>query len=162
MSDILRQLHEDHKKRMSKLWQQSKPVILRSPPKTEQSEKPPEPWEKCIALIARTYERKVGRSKRMTTPITAEEILSASQNLAIVRARDVAIYLTRRAANTSTTGLGKSFNRSRATVLHSLAKVQALVDRSPTVKEEIEKLLAQVRPEVICAEEASAAADQRQ
>ena len=49
------------------------------------------------------------------------------KNKGTAEARQVAIYLMRKLTNLSTPDIGKEFNRDHSTVLHSIAKVENLL-----------------------------------
>jgi chromosomal replication initiation ATPase DnaA len=131
MSDYLQQLHDAHKKRMSNLLP-SRVQIIPVP-------KAPAPFKvrNCLRLIAQTY-NSGGK------PVTIEDMLSNTRKRPVVRARNVAIYLIRKSSKLSLPAIGRHFNKHHATILWSILKVQRMVDQSPIVREEIERLLQEI------------------
>lgn len=68
--------------------------------------------------------------------ISVKDIVSSSRKQAIVRARQIAIYLSRKYTDAPLQTIGKSFNRYHATAIHSIGAVeQALKENGPVQKQ---------------------------
>ena len=68
--------------------------------------------------------------------ISVKDIVSSSRKQAIVRARQIAIYLSRKYTDAPLQAIGKSFNRYHATAIHSIGAVErALKEKGPIQKQ---------------------------
>jgi chromosomal replication initiator protein len=72
--------------------------------------------------------------------ITLKEIVSTSRKQAIVRPRQVAIYLARRYTDSPLQSIGKSFKRYHATALHSIAAVERELKQNGSLKQQVDYL----------------------
>jgi chromosomal replication initiator protein len=72
--------------------------------------------------------------------VTLTDLTSRSRRQAIVRPRQVAMYLSRRYTDHSLQAIGKSFNRYHATTLHALKAVEKGVKENVTYQRHVEFL----------------------
>jgi chromosomal replication initiator protein len=72
--------------------------------------------------------------------VTLADLVSRSRRQAIVRPRQVAMYLSRQYTDHSLQAIGKSFNRYHATTLHSLKAVEARVKENGPCQKHVEFL----------------------
>jgi len=72
--------------------------------------------------------------------ISAKELISRSRKQALVRPRQIAIYLARRYTDQPLQAIGKSFNRYHATALHAIGAVEKGIRQGGTVQRHIEYL----------------------
>jgi chromosomal replication initiator protein len=72
--------------------------------------------------------------------ISAKELISRSRKQALVRPRQIAIYLSRRYTDQPLQAIGKSFNRYHATALHAIGAVEKGIRQGGTVQRHIEYL----------------------
>ncbi|MGA8180294.1 MAG: chromosomal replication initiator protein DnaA [Desulfobacterales bacterium] len=77
-------------------------------------------------------------SKYYTIPI--KEIVSSSRKQAIVRARQIAIYLSRKYTDAPLQTIGKSFNRYHATAIHSIGAVERALKENGPIQKQVEFL----------------------
>jgi len=73
--------------------------------------------------------------------VTQKDLLSRSRKQAIVRPRQVAIYLSRCYTKEPLQVIGKSFNRYHATALHAIAAVEKGIRQSSPIKPQVEYLI---------------------
>jgi len=76
--------------------------------------------------------------------ITLKDIVSNSRKQAIVRPRQIAMYLARRHTDSPLQVIGKSFNRYHATALHSIGVVDRELKTSIAVKRQVEYLIQKI------------------
>ncbi len=72
--------------------------------------------------------------------ISPKELISRSRKQALVRPRQIAIYLARRYTDQPLQAIGKSFNRYHATALHAIGAVEKGIRQGGTVQRHIEYL----------------------
>ncbi len=72
--------------------------------------------------------------------ISLEEIVSRSRKHAIVRPRQMAIYLSRKYTDQSIQVIGKSFNRYHATAIHAINAIESGMKADGTVQEQVDYL----------------------
>ncbi|MFP4476079.1 MAG: chromosomal replication initiator protein DnaA [Desulfatibacillaceae bacterium] len=72
--------------------------------------------------------------------LTPEEIVSKSRKVAIVRPRQIAMYLSRRYTEQSLQAIGRSFKRQHATTLHACATVERHLRDKDQVARQVELL----------------------
>jgi chromosomal replication initiator protein len=72
--------------------------------------------------------------------VTLKDLTSKSRRQAIVRPRQVAMYLSRRYTDHSLQTIGKSFNRYHATTLHAMKAVEKGVNENVTFQRHVEFL----------------------
>jgi chromosomal replication initiator protein len=72
--------------------------------------------------------------------VSLTDLTSRSRRLAIVRPRQVAMYLSRRYTDHSLQTIGKSFNRYHATTLHALKVVEKGVQEKGPIQKHVEFL----------------------
>jgi len=77
-------------------------------------------------------------SKYYTIPV--KEIVSSSRKQAIVRARQIAIYLSRKYTDAPLQAIGKSFNRYHATAIHSIGAVERALKENGPIQKQVEFL----------------------
>jgi len=76
--------------------------------------------------------------------ITIADIVSRSRKQAIVRPRQIAIYLSRRYTDQSLQVIGKSFNRYHATALYAIGTVEKGMKKSNQIKKQVEYLCKKI------------------
>ena len=72
--------------------------------------------------------------------IPVKEIVSSSRKQAIVRARQIAIYLSRKYTDAPLQAIGKSFNRYHATAIHSIGAVERALKENGPIQKQVEFL----------------------
>ncbi len=80
--------------------------------------------------------------------ISHQDIISASRRQAVVRPRQIAIYLSRRYTDSPLQAIGKSFNRYHATVLHSINAVEKGVRESVALQKQIDNICQKLEENV--------------
>ncbi len=76
--------------------------------------------------------------------ISEAEIASSSRKKAVVRPRQIAMFLARRYTKQSIQSIGKSFNRYHATVIHSINNVENELKVKSDVQKQVERLEQQL------------------
>ena len=89
--------------------------------------------DKIITEVSRTY------------TVSETDIVSKKKNAPIVAARQVAIYITRVILGLTYHKIGEAFGIDHSTVVHSLKKIELLMDRNPREKEIIEDVIRNLR-----------------
>ena len=92
------------------------------------------------ALTLGVIKRLVGKYYR----VTDEELRSKSRKQAIVRPRQVAMYLGRRYTDQSLQAIGRSFNRYHATALHAVGVVERHMRENGVLKDPVEFLCKKI------------------
>ncbi|MBQ7171971.1 MAG: chromosomal replication initiator protein DnaA [Clostridia bacterium] len=77
--------------------------------------------------------------------VPVEELKGKAQTVEIVNPRNEAIYLLRTLTDLSTVEIGKLFNRSHTTILHSVSKVEGMIKNYAAYEEEISELIADIK-----------------
>lgn len=72
--------------------------------------------------------------------ISIGDIISRSRKQAVVRPRQIAMFLSRRYTDSPLQDIGRSFNRYHATALHSINAVERELKQSVTVRKQVEFL----------------------
>jgi chromosomal replication initiator protein len=72
--------------------------------------------------------------------ITVIDIVSRSRKQAVVRPRQIAMYLSRRNTDSPLQVIGKSFNRYHATVLHAIGSIEKGIRRNGAIKKQVDYL----------------------
>ncbi len=72
--------------------------------------------------------------------ITLADIVSRSRRQAVVRPRQIAMYLSRRYTDSPLQVIGKSFNRYHATAMHAIAAVEKGMRQNGAVRKQVEYL----------------------
>ena len=72
--------------------------------------------------------------------ISVKDIVSSSRKQAIVRARQIAIYLSRKYTDAPLQAIGKSFNRYHATAIHSIGAVERALKENGPIQKQVEFL----------------------
>jgi len=72
--------------------------------------------------------------------ITVADIVSRSRRQAIVRPRQIAMYLSRQYTDSPLQVIGKCFNRYHATAMHAIATIEKGIRRNGAVKKQVEYL----------------------
>lgn len=89
--------------------------------------------QEIVALVARYFE------------ISAEQLASPSRKREIVQARQLAMYLVRNELDVSYANIGDLFGgRDHATVMHSVEKVEGLLEKDDDVQSTVADLRAQL------------------
>ena len=73
--------------------------------------------------------------------ITLEDIISKSRKQALVRPRQVAMYLSRKFTDQPLQAIGRSFNRYHATALHSIGIIEREIKQNRVTREQIKYLI---------------------
>jgi chromosomal replication initiator protein len=76
--------------------------------------------------------------------ISVKEMVSRSRKQAIVRPRQVAIYLARKYTDQSVQAIGRSFNRYHATALHAINSVEKGVKQNGQIQQQVEYLCRKI------------------
>jgi chromosomal replication initiator protein len=76
--------------------------------------------------------------------ITETDIISSSRKRAIVRPRQIAMFLARRHTSQSIQAIGKSFNRYHATVIHSINNIENEIKIKADVSKQVERIEKQL------------------
>ena len=78
--------------------------------------------------------------------ISVEDIISKSRQNKIVTPRFVAMYLTKKLIDITTTDIGKQFgDRDHSTVVHAISKIEQDIVSDPDFKEHIDELITELR-----------------
>ncbi len=77
--------------------------------------------------------------------VSVEDLKGKAQTVEIVNPRNEAIYLLRTLTDLSTVEIGKIFNRSHTTILHSVSKVEGMIKNYAAYEEEISELIADIK-----------------
>ena len=72
--------------------------------------------------------------------ISSGNLISNSRKQAIVRPRQIAIYLSRKYTDQPLQSIGRSFNRYHATALHSIGTIEREMKENSTVREQVKYL----------------------
>jgi len=72
--------------------------------------------------------------------ISSSDLISNSRKQAIVRPRQIAIYLSRKYTDQPLQSIGRSFNRYHATALHSIGTIEREMKENGTVREQVKYL----------------------
>lgn len=72
--------------------------------------------------------------------ITVADIVSRSRKRAVVRPRQIAMYLSRRYTDAPLQVIGKSFNRYHATALHAIGSIEKGIHQKGAIKKQVEYL----------------------
>jgi len=76
--------------------------------------------------------------------ISHHDMVSASRKQAVVRPRQIAMYLSRRYTDSPLQAIGKCFNRYHATALHSISAVEKGIRDNRSLQKQIEYLCAKL------------------
>jgi chromosomal replication initiator protein len=76
--------------------------------------------------------------------ITVKEMVSRSRKQAIVRPRQVAIYLARKYTDLSVQSIGRSFNRYHATALHAINSIEKGQKQGGQIQQQVEYLCRKI------------------
>jgi len=71
--------------------------------------------------------------------MSVSELVSASRKRAIVRPRQMAIYLSKRYTDQPLQSIGRSFNRYHATAIHSISAIEKALKIDVPVKKQIDR-----------------------
>ncbi len=77
--------------------------------------------------------------------ISEKEIASKSRKKAVVRPRQIAMFLARRYTSQSIQSIGRSFNRYHATVIHSINCVENEIKAKHDVRRQVERIEKQIK-----------------
>ena len=70
--------------------------------------------------------------------VSAQDLISRSRKQAIVRPRQMAIFLSRRYTDAPLQTIGRAFNRYHATAMHSISAIEKGVLKSPSLRKQVE------------------------
>jgi chromosomal replication initiator protein len=76
--------------------------------------------------------------------ISVKEMVSRSRKQAIVRPRQIAIYLSRKYTDQSVQAIGRSFNRYHATALHAINSVEKGVKQNGQIQQQVTYLCRKI------------------
>jgi len=76
--------------------------------------------------------------------LSQKEIVSRSRKQAIVRPRQIAMFLARRYTDAPLQAIGKSFNRYHATALHAIGTIEKEIQKKTAVKQQVEILTSKL------------------
>lgn len=76
--------------------------------------------------------------------LSLHDMASKSRQGAIVLPRQVAMYLCRELTNESLVAIGRSFSRDHTTIMHAVDKIRVLMEKDPSVKEDVNNLITQL------------------
>lgn len=76
--------------------------------------------------------------------VTLKDLLSRSRKQAIVKPRQIAIYLSRRYTDQTLQAIGKSFNRYHATALHAIGTVEKGIKQKTAIQKHVEYLAEKI------------------
>lgn len=71
-------------------------------------------------------------------------LTSQTRKKNVAEPRQIAMYLARQLTDNSLHTIGLAFGRDYSTVIHSVKKVELSLDREPTLKSQVERLMAQL------------------
>lgn len=104
--------------------------------------RPPEPKRIRIEDIQRAVARKYNVSR--------SDLLSSRRTANVVRPRQMAMYLAKTMTLRSLPEIGRRFGgRDHTTVLHAVRKLEALVEKDPTISDTAENLKAEIEGRVL-------------
>ncbi len=92
-------------------------------------------------MVQKTQDITIASIKRLVCKyynLTPKELVSRSRKQAIVRPRQVAIYLSRRYTDQPLQSIGKSFNRYHATALHAIGMVEKGIKEGGAIQRHVE------------------------
>jgi len=72
--------------------------------------------------------------------VTLKDLTSRSRKQAVVRPRQMAIFLSRRYTDAPLQAIGKAFNRYHATALHSINAIESGARKSAALRKQVEYL----------------------
>jgi chromosomal replication initiator protein len=76
--------------------------------------------------------------------VTLKDLLSRSRKQAIVKPRQIAIYLSRRYTDQTLQAIGKSFNRYHATALHAIGTIEKGIKQKTAIQKHVEYLTEKI------------------
>ena len=76
--------------------------------------------------------------------LSLHDMASKSRQGTIVLPRQVAMYLCRELTNESLVAIGRSFSRDHTTIMHAVDKIRALMEKDPSLKEDVNNLITQL------------------
>jgi len=94
-------------------------------------------------MVQQAQEVTIGGIKKLVCKyykLSAKELVSRSRKQAIVRPRQVAMYLSRRYTDQPLQAIGKSFNRYHATALHAISIVEKGLNQGGPIQGQVEYL----------------------
>ena len=72
--------------------------------------------------------------------LSQKEIVSRSRKQAIVRPRQIAMFLARRYTDAPLQAIGKSFNRYHATAMHAVSTIEKQIQTESRIQQQVEML----------------------
>jgi len=98
--------------------------------------------DKSLPLDPRLVQLAVSRKFR----VSVDDMVGTKRSQDIVRARQVAMYLSRELTNASLPSIGKAFGgKDHTTVLHSIQKITRLMESDPKLSEAIAEITAELK-----------------
>ncbi|MEJ2040183.1 MAG: helix-turn-helix domain-containing protein [Desulfosarcinaceae bacterium] len=94
-------------------------------------------------MVAQSNDITVGGIKKLVCKyynISHKELVSSSRKQALVRPRQIGIYLARRYTDQPLQSIGKSFNRYHATALHAIGVVEKAIRQGALIQRQVEYL----------------------
>jgi chromosomal replication initiator protein len=85
-------------------------------------------------------------ARQFDTPV--EELLSKSRKRTVAFPRQIAMYLTRKLTSEPLNDIGRSFNRDHSTVVHAIRVISEAINRSGSVRGQIELLTDKIQREL--------------
>ena len=80
--------------------------------------------------------------------VSRQDLISERRTQAVVRPRQIAMYLAKQMTPRSLPDIGKRFgNRDHTTVLHAIRKIEGLIAKDETLKREIDALRRKIEEE---------------
>ena len=98
-------------------------------------------------MVQKRKEVTIGNIKKLVCKhynVTANELISRSRKQAIVRPRQIAMYLSRRYTDQPLQAIGKSFNRYHATALHAIGVVEKGLREGGPIQGHVEYLTSKL------------------
>jgi len=94
-------------------------------------------------MICKSESITIGSIKKLICKyydVTPKELVSRSRKMALVRPRQIAMYLARQYTDQSLQAIGKSFNRYHATAMHAIGTVEKGIRQGGTIQRHVEYL----------------------
>lgn len=94
-------------------------------------------------MVGKSSDITIGSIKKLVCKyynITHKDLVSSSRKQALVRPRQIGIYLARRYTDQPLQSIGKSFNRYHATALHAIGVVEKGIRQGATIQRQVEYL----------------------
>ena len=76
--------------------------------------------------------------------LSVKEIVSRSRKQAVVRPRQIAMFLSRRYTDAPLQAIGKSFNRYHATALYAIGTIEKEIQKKSAIKKQVDILVSKL------------------